>query len=394
MEQISREHSKQRIKIMFDDDIDSDAILTDEEEEEQNDGQYNLETEIVSLKQQLKLAEKQNLQTQIAYESQSIKFYQQLAEANNTINNLKVTLDKKDTEILSLQVQIKQQVLNAKSMNIDSVQPELDTLKNSILTLKDSEINRLNLKINNYKLEIKRANDDNIHLQNAFNEMKTIVSNLNNVLKIQNEELELLRLEVDTMQLFTLKNQNDWRFKKINKWTNDDILYWIYSFNLDSKLCNTLMQQIKSVQCNGKDIKTLNSVNEIGEAFNITNNKSLCDKMYQTIKNLKETKQNNVESNHDNNSGENKFKINIYSQNKYIQLNELVTKSVTVRYVKELYKEQSDISATLDDIMFYSHLKLLPQWKTLEQVNIVDEKHLITIKFGAHGASFAYYSEY
>eukprot|EP01084_Bolivina_argentea_P143497 251956_1 len=187
-------------------------------------------------------------------------------------------------------------------------------------------------------------------------------------------------------------NKYEWKNKKIGKWNNDDILHWIDSFDLDNKWKNKLMEQVKLIECNGKDLKCLSSGVDFGEAFDVSNNKYLCDKMYKEIKQLFGGQKKN--NNNYNVGGNGKFKINIFSQDKYITLNQMVTKNIRVREVTQMYKKQSGVPASIDDIHFYCHRKLLPQWKTLAQVNIVDEKHLITVKFGANGASFSVYNEY
>eukprot|EP00483_Globobulimina_turgida_P006685 UN06695 len=173
----------------------------------------------------------------------------------------------------------------------------------------------------------------------------------------------------------------------MGKWTNDDILAWINSMNLEYQWKNKLMGEIKNIQCNGKDIMSLRSAKEFGEAFDISHNRTLCDDIYREMNTFKSQKtRKNVAIAGGGSDG--KFKINIYSQNKYMSLDEMVCRKVRVRHVAELYKRQSAVSAALDDIHLYAHMKLLPQWKTLEQVNIVDAKHLITVKFAVNGASF------
>eukprot|EP01083_Nonionella_stella_P218241 782767_1 len=62
-------------------------------------------------------------------------------------------------------------------------------------------------------------------------------------------------------------------------------------------------------------------------------------------------------------------------------LNQRVTKNVTVMYVTKLYKQQSGVATKLDDIQLFSRLKKLPKWKTLEDVGIINDRHLITVKF-------------
>eukprot|EP01084_Bolivina_argentea_P074200 134635_1 len=103
--------SKQRIKIVFnDEDENIDVILSDEEEEEYDQiTNDQLQTEILSLKQQLKSEQSKNLQSQIKYEKDSITFYKQSVEANQTIKHLKHTVENKDKEILSIYVEINQE---------------------------------------------------------------------------------------------------------------------------------------------------------------------------------------------------------------------------------------------------------------------------------------------
>eukprot|EP01084_Bolivina_argentea_P001241 2288_1 len=119
--------------------------------------------------------------------------------------------------------------------------------------------------------------------------------------------------------------------KKIESWNNNDVIQWINSIdNIPNKWYNIIINEIKNSECTGKDVASLKSPIEIGEAFGIEENKNLCDKIY---KNMKQFKSKNSSDIKDCNG--NKFNINIFSQNKCIKLNHKVTKKTKISYVKK-----------------------------------------------------------
>eukprot|EP01084_Bolivina_argentea_P183680 316918_1 len=82
---------------------------------------------------------------------------------------------------------------------------------------------------------------------------------------------------------------------------------------------------------------------------------------------------------------DNVFRIYIYAQEKNLTLNKQVTKHYTIQQIKRMYKKQSGVYAKVNDIKFYKKNDLLRSNRTLEQCGIVDDKHLITVKFDADG---------
>eukprot|EP00483_Globobulimina_turgida_P010527 UN10548 len=85
------------------------------------------------------------------------------------------------------------------------------------------------------------------------------------------------------------------------------------------------------------------------------------------------------------------FAIHIYAQGHNLTLNQKVSKQCKIYEIKQMYKQQSNmdeikgVHANMDDIQFYKQNKLLYNNTTLQRCGIVDDKHLITVKFEADG---------
>eukprot|EP01084_Bolivina_argentea_P297587 512700_1 len=227
-------------------------------------------------------------------------------------------------------------------------------------------------KINKIKKQKKMANKYKIPIQNQIERKQQTqerkIDNFNDFFTPMNN------IENDTPN-----DMNEWKYKKMSKWKNKNVLNWIKCMNLETKWNNKLLNEIKNNQCTGKDIKLLRSGKDVSDSFGILNNKPLCRDIAMKIKNFKPIIKKKKVSNKP-------FKINIFSQQKHIILDETLTKDATIQYVKVLYKIQSGVVADIDDIQFYYQMKLLPSNKTLEEVNIVDAKHLISVKFKTDGA--------
>eukprot|EP01084_Bolivina_argentea_P309530 535411_1 len=169
----------------------------------------------------------------------------------------------------------------------------------------------------------------------------------------------------------------------MSKWNNNDTMNFIKSMNLPKIFEEKILGEIKDNLCTGQDIKMLKSSQDIGDAFNISEKKYLCDKICQKILHFNTPI---IKENNNNLQTDVTFKINIFSQNKHLVLNEEVTKYETIQYIKTLYKIQSEVSANIDDIHFYYKRKLLTPHSTLQDNCIVNEKHLFSVKFGADNA--------
>eukprot|EP01084_Bolivina_argentea_P114757 204249_1 len=61
---------------------------------------------------------------------------------------------------------------------------------------------------------------------------------------------------------------------------------------------------------------------------------------------------------------------------------------MTVKRLKELYKAESGVGTNVNDIVLISKAKVLPDHTTLAHCGITNERHLITVKFKAHGGCF------
>eukprot|EP01084_Bolivina_argentea_P011228 20973_1 len=178
----------------------------------------------------------------------------------------------------------------------------------------------------------------------------------------------------------------------IKQWNNEHVLEWIKAFNIPENIKVPLMDLIKNCNCTGEDIIMLESSEEVGESFNITNNEELCNQIYNDIIRLKseklaksdtidevEEKQQKQQDNDD------KFSINMYSQGKDFTLNQKVTKDTKVEDLKKIYKEQSGVNAELEDIKLYARARSLRPYNRLESIGVVDDKNLISVKFFADG---------
>eukprot|EP01084_Bolivina_argentea_P297093 511760_1 len=212
--------------------------------------------------------------------------------------------------------------------------------------------------------------------------------------------------EVEVYQLYEkvrkhrIGNKKRWRNEWIDRWTNDDVIHWINS--IPQKMINDewyckILGGIKEYKCTGEDLMDLESVEDVGNAFGITSNQILCNYLFEKIKKftemLKENEMmNNIDwENYNNNFGgygnkvepEEKFKCYLFSHEKHVTLNEKVTKKTKVSYIKKLFKQQTRVNANINDIHFYSKQKTMESNKTLEQCNIVDDRHLISVKFAA-----------
>eukprot|EP01084_Bolivina_argentea_P068900 125422_1 len=117
-----------------------------------------------------------------------------------------------------------------------------------------------------------------------------------------------------------LENINGWKYKKMSKWSNNDTMNFIKSMNLPKIFEEKILGEIKDNLCTGKDIKMLKSSQDIGDAFNISEKKYLCDKICQNILHFTPI----IKKNNNNLQTDVTFKINIFSQNKHLVLNEEV----------------------------------------------------------------------
>eukprot|EP01084_Bolivina_argentea_P254798 428430_1 len=225
---------------------------------------------------------------------------------------------------------------------------------------------------------------------NNMDEQKQLLKEVNHLTQKFDEEMENLNVKIEQymdIQPFMEEkeieeNEYDatWRYKKMNKWTNNEILDWIQNMQLEESLNYKILAKINESQCTGEDIQSLKSVEDVGNAFNITDNAVLCQLIITKIKTFKPViKRRKI--------GNNVFKINISSHQKLLVLRQNVTHNQTVRYIKQIYRDQLSVTTPIEDIHFYYKKKLLSPEKTLKQVGIVNDQHLITVKFSADGGN-------
>eukprot|EP01084_Bolivina_argentea_P175212 303468_1 len=265
----------------------------------------------------------------------------------------------------------------------EELEREITHLKQELQTQIQTEREELNAKFN---AEIRTLNETVSANKRKFTEetkqMKMMNEEFENNLNIKIEQY------MDTQQYLEDEEEETkdgyeatWKYKKMNKWTNDEISDWIQYMGLMKESNDKLLATIRETQCTGEDIQDLKTAQDVGDAFNIANNAILCELILTKITTFKPRKP-KIKG---NKTGNNAFTINISSHQKLLELKQKVTKDKRVKYVKQLYKEQLSIDAPIDHINFYNKKMLLLSDKTLEQVGIVDEKHLITVKFDADG---------
>eukprot|EP01084_Bolivina_argentea_P210628 358436_1 len=173
----------------------------------------------------------------------------------------------------------------------------------------------------------------------------------------------------------------EWMYMKMKKWTNDVVLDWIQSIvGVKILNCCQLQKEIEDSQCTGQDLMCLENIDDISNAFNIQGNEHLCKRILEQIMYYKSDRSNVMEQN------DQKFRINIFSQEKNMVLNQPVSVNHNVKYIKALYKVQSGVHANMEDICFYYKKELLSPHKTLLQVGIVNDQHLISVKFKIDGS--------
>eukprot|EP01084_Bolivina_argentea_P138273 243460_1 len=258
---------------------------------------------------------------------------------------------------------------------------------------------------------IKIGNESTQRFENASNILKENINNANMSINKNNSEIPTINFVLNQSKYDNIFDginnigyivqkksfySNDsttneqWAQKSITEWTNDDVIEWINAINLPKNVRETMVNEMKECKSNGEDIVALKSLDEFGHAFRIANNAHLCQQMFTEINKIKpDIPSDEVKDENDSKEKLNPgaFQINMFSHNKTFSLNEMVTKDFTIQRIKQLYKLESGVNAKLDEIQFYSKGKLLSPNNTLSQIGIIDEKHLISIKFAADGGN-------
>eukprot|EP01084_Bolivina_argentea_P289286 496718_1 len=166
--------------------------------------------------------------------------------------------------------------------------------------------------------------------------------------------------------------------KQVEEWTNNDILIWIQSIGLPSKWKNTMVFAVENSGCVGKGLIKMENQSDFYQLF-CFRNPMLCGRILRVLRKLK---QDNIEYNEEYKLQEpEKFHINLLIGEKYLTLSEFVTSKGYVNSVKRMYKNEANIKANIDDILFFWRDKLLSGNKQLNEIGIVDDKHLITVGY-------------
>eukprot|EP01084_Bolivina_argentea_P005376 10138_1 len=170
-----------------------------------------------------------------------------------------------------------------------------------------------------------------------------------------------------------------WWSKSVTSWSTCDLIGCINSIDLPSNWRDMSIKLIHQNQLNGLNISKLKSAKKMGKMLEITN-PMLYNKLFREIKKYSSTKNDRMFTSYKVNPA---FKLNIFSQNEHMKLdlNEKCTKSVLIKDAIKLFQQKANTAANIDDILFYARGNLLNNDNTLEQENITDERHLITVKF-------------
>eukprot|EP01084_Bolivina_argentea_P233600 393412_1 len=293
---------------------------------------------------------------------------------------------------------------------------ELKILRSQVreLKLKLKKLNRVDQQLKTKKIEFEEERVNSKLLKEKMNKAKDMLRKEKDLTKQLRKHLDELcvrdeaksnDMEMDGPDAMgdahatpgfpsLAKKKTVWKrnylLRKIDKWSNNNIIHWMKNllgneYDMSEKDKSGLISAIIDCGCDGKDLIVLESAEDIGYSFDIIENMELCKRIYDDIQKLKLKEKTNLDSLEIEDLNEIRFLVNIYSQGAYITLHEKVTKKTTIQNVKRLYKEQSGVSAGLRDIHFYAKMKSLVKWKTLEQCGIVDDKHLITVKFETDG---------
>eukprot|EP01084_Bolivina_argentea_P315661 546928_1 len=169
-------------------------------------------------------------------------------------------------------------------------------------------------------------------------------------------------------------------------YTNEDLVVWIKSF-LSEKWQDLMVNKITKSGVNGRAFNRFHSGYDIKNTFDIKQ-PMLYNRVYREWKKLQqEYKSQKEAANVSDEKKNDEFKVQIFGQSKFSLLNQYVTSKTIVKYLKQLYREESGCGCWCT---------LMSDELTLGDCGIVNERHLITVKFRGVGGgleSVWYYND-
>eukprot|EP01084_Bolivina_argentea_P233601 393413_1 len=138
-------------------------------------------------------------------------------------------------------------------------------------------------------------------------------------------------------------SKRNYLLRKIDKWSNDDIIHWMKNLLADEDDMteqdkNQLISGIIDRSVVGEDLMSVDYAEDIGHSFGIIENMQLCNNIYKDIQKLKL----NLVSIETEDSSEQIVEHVTLNQN-------VLKKTITLQNVKSLYKEQSENKQKMKD---------------------------------------------
>eukprot|EP01084_Bolivina_argentea_P033497 61944_1 len=167
------------------------------------------------------------------------------------------------------------------------------------------------------------------------------------------------------------KNYVPYQPKPFYKWTTQDLCHWLdpMSPRGGSKMIKDVF---RAKRCRGYDWMKFKSHEDVINKLGI--GKVVAEELYDDFKSIWYE----VEV-------PGGFESQLFGQSKYWKLAQPINRDMTVKRLKELYKAESGVGTNVNDIVLISKAKVLPDHTTLAHCGITNERHLITVKFKAHG---------
>eukprot|EP00484_Ammonia_sp_Unknown_P020844 CAMPEP_0197028050 /NCGR_PEP_ID=MMETSP1384-20130603/7853_1 /TAXON_ID=29189 /ORGANISM="Ammonia sp." /LENGTH=495 /DNA_ID=CAMNT_0042456993 /DNA_START=27 /DNA_END=1514 /DNA_ORIENTATION=- len=180
--------------------------------------------------------------------------------------------------------------------------------------------------------------------------------------------------------------------KRMREWNNKDVISWVQTLpDVSSAWRKQLAERLQDNGLSGKDLLTLETANDVADCFGV--NRILCKRFLTAIQSVladeKITPSQSWGAQHnEEKKKESEFEISLFARNKTITLKHKATTSTYVCDVQQWYKDETGVSFPAEDIRLYRLGRRLDPQKTLQEVGIVDERHLIYVQFKVRGGCF------
>eukprot|EP00483_Globobulimina_turgida_P002393 UN02395 len=194
-----------------------------------------------------------------------------------------------------------------------------------------------------------------------------------------------------------------YKAKKIKKWTTTDLADFVKNVNLPDAIKKTIVGAIESGGITGKEwVKAVKCGTDVKTEFGVSST-ILANRIYGDYKKLREEqvkkaaeaaamKMGDAGDRLPDDEKAQVFDLHIFGQSKYWTIKNKATRNTKVSDVARFYKTASGVGTAVDDIVLIAKTKILPQNDKLGDIQfkngvigITDDKHLITVKFKAHG---------